>query len=251
MPQPRPFAKEDGVVLGAGFGLSLLILFLGMPRHIFAMFTVLLHEFGHALFGWLFGYPSIPKFDFAYGGGMTFHQDQKLLIILVILGLWGWGLYLFRKNRLTRAMLGGGLLIYLLMVFTSHHMIILLFMGHGTELVFAIVFLYRAVTCSGVVHSIERPLYAASGFFIILHDIYFAWGLVTNPMAQSLYARQKGSMHFGDFSRIGLRHLGASMETVAAFFLLCCLLSLAVAFLVIRYRAHWHTWLQERLRPGE
>jgi hypothetical protein len=38
--------------------------------------------------GWLFGYPSIPAFDFTYGGGVTSHNEtQSVFIVGIVLSL--------------------------------------------------------------------------------------------------------------------------------------------------------------------
>ena len=47
-------------------------------------FVVLAHELGHTLAGWAFGRPSLPAFDFVYGGGVTATMDASKALLLLI-----------------------------------------------------------------------------------------------------------------------------------------------------------------------
>ena len=51
-----------------GLGLAVLTELWPLLRSLIGYFVVLVHELGHAASGWLFGYPSLPAFDFTYGG---------------------------------------------------------------------------------------------------------------------------------------------------------------------------------------
>ena len=91
-------------------------------------------------------------------------------------------------------------------------------MGHGTELLIAGIFFYRALSGAAVVHSVERPLYAAIAFFIVFSDINFSYRLMTSPFARAEYADAKGGGHWMDFSRIAIDHLHVNLTSVAFLF---------------------------------
>lgn len=55
-----------GVML-AIFIAALVVSRVPFLKYLFSFFAILVHEMGYAFAGWLFGYPSIPSFDFFYG----------------------------------------------------------------------------------------------------------------------------------------------------------------------------------------
>jgi hypothetical protein len=240
--------KKGWLTLGAGFVIALIVLFL-LPwiSWVFSYFVTLVHEFGHAIFGWLFGYPSVPAFDFRYGGGITAHQQRHVIIVVAVYGLFCLGLYAYRRNRLTLICLSIGVLLYSLFAFTALHKILILFMGHGLELVFAGIFLYRALSGSAIINALERPLYAIIGFFIELFDIQFAFRLFASPRHRAEYAGAKGGGHWMDFSRIAEEYLHVEVSTVALLFLICCVLPPLAAFLAHRYRDRLHAFIRSLL----
>ena len=224
------------LVLGAGVALACVFLAVPMLRFVFSYLTVLIHELGHAVVGWAFGYPSIPAFDFTYGGGITTidHRSSWLLgfVYVLLVGL----LPAYRRNLTTLICLVVGLGVFALCAHTAAHKVLILFMGHGMELLLAGVFLYRALSGSAVVHAAERPLYAACGVFIVFSDMAFAYGLWASPHQRAAYASAKGGGHMMDFSRIAIDYLGVKLPTVAFFFLLCCVLPVVLSFVVYRYQ---------------
>src|SRR5688500_2816830 len=74
-------------VMGFGLAAAIVVYFVPLTRMMFSALVTLFHELGHAVVGWLFGYPSIPAFDFVYGGGITHMGNfQKPIAYLVALG---------------------------------------------------------------------------------------------------------------------------------------------------------------------
>lgn len=223
-------------VMGVGAALAAAVLMLPWPRFALGYLTTLIHELGHAVFGWLFGYPSVPRFDFTYGGGVTTYQHRATLLLGVVYVLLIGLLPAYRRNRRMLAVLAVGLGVFVLCAHTASHKAIILFMGHGTELVIAAVFVYRALSGSAVVHALERPLYAMCGFFILFSDVAFAYGLWMSPRARMEYGRAKGGGHWMDFDRLARDYLHVRLPTVAFFFLVCCVLAAVAAVLVHRYQ---------------
>ncbi len=247
LPSAPPFEMEDDEplgrrieaagwkALGLGLGLALLTELLPFLRVLVGYFVVLVHELGHTLAGWLFGYPSIPAFDFAYGGGVTSHQDQRPGLLLLVYGVLAFLLWVFRGNRVSFVLVAAASAGYTLLLVTDGADIAMIAMGHGAELLFAALFIHRAVSGRACEHAVERPLYAWIGFHIVFHDVSFAWGLVVSSFQREVYEGAKGGGHWMDFSRLAEEFFGVSLETVAGGFLLLCLLSpvlgLAVSWL--------------------
>jgi len=233
--------------LGGGLALTVFILFIPFLSYIFHYLLTLVHEFGHAIAGWFYGYPSIPAFDFVYGGGITSHQDRKIIIVIVVYLLFASLFYLYRKNPFTLVFLLIIVVLYTVFAFTTGHQVIILFMGHGFELLFAIVFLYRAFSGSSIIVPIERPLYAFLGFFIVFIDIRFAHRLMTSAAYRADYGAAKGGGHWMDFSRIAHEFLNVELISVAAFFFVLCVLTPITAFVIFRYNAYLASFFKRLL----
>jgi hypothetical protein len=224
---------RNALLIGAG----LAALFLAVPflRFVLGYLTILVHELGHAIFAWLFGYPAIPAFDFHYGGGFTSYENRKALLMLLIFAAWGFALWSYRRHRPGLVAVGVLAGIYTLLALTPLHEQLIGFMGHGTELVFAGIFLYRALSGSAVRLPVERPLYAFLGFFILASDVRFALGLIWSPLERQLYADAKGGGDWMDFSQIA-RFFGVGLESVAGIFCLMALLVVPATWFVYRRR---------------
>jgi len=203
----------------------------------------LVHEMGHAIFGWVFGYPSFPAFDVIWGGGVTLHTGRSTaLLILIYIGFAAL-IWLYRKNRATVILLIAALFIHVLFSFTSIHSILILFMGHGTELVIAGIFIYRSLTGRAVFHAFERPLYGIIGFFMVFADLALAFKLLTSASFREVYASAKGGDIDMDFVRITADHLHTSLTPVVIVFLACCFLCLVLSFLAFRYMEYIHSFV--------
>jgi hypothetical protein len=222
--------------LGIGLVTAIVILFVPFLSFVFRYLITLVHEIGHAIWGWLFGYPSIPAFDFTYGGGITMHQDRRMIIVIIVYGLFAWLFYLYRKNHLSLVVLLVIVALYTISAFTSFHSIVILFMGHGTELIFGAIFFYRALSGSSIIIDAERPLYGFLGFFVFFSDIGFAHRLITSTSFRAEYEAAKGGGHWMDFSRIAEEYLKVKLSTVAVLFLFLCIITPFLTFLFFRYK---------------
>jgi hypothetical protein len=224
---------RNALLIGAG--LAALVLALPFVRFVFSYMTILVHELGHAIFAWLFGYPAIPAFDFHYGGGFTSYENRKTLLLLLIFAGWACAIWAYRRHRPGLAAVAGLAGLYTLVALTPLHEQLIGFMGHGTELIFAAIFLYRALSGSAVRLPVERPLYAFVGWFILASDVRFALGLIWNPAERQLYADAKGGGDWMDFSQIA-RFFGAELEAVAGIFCVMALLVVPATWAVYRHR---------------
>lgn len=236
----QPLGSRGWMSVGGGALLALIILMMPRLDFIFQIFITLVHELGHAVFGWLFGYPSVPAFDFMYGGGVTMHQQRALPLVYGVLVLLFAAAIIYRRNLTTVITLAVCGLLYTLISFTRAHEVVNLFMGHGTELIIAGIFLYRGFSGFAVVHAVERPLYAFLGFFVLFSDLRFAYRLITDPVHRYLYEEAKGGGHWMDFSRIAEEYLRVDLSVVALFFLLCCFLPIIAIWI-------YRTWRTEIL----
>jgi hypothetical protein len=248
LPPGREIDTTGWLAFGAGLALALLTEIVPFLRVLVGYFVVLVHELGHTLTGWLFGYPSIPAFDFTYGGGVTSRQDQVLLLVVAVYAVFAMLLGVFRANRASLCAVLALAVGYSAALLMSGADAVIIAMGHGAELLFATVFIHRAVSGRACHHDAERPLYAWIGFHIVFHDMRFAWGLLTNPFQREMYEQAKGGGHWMDFSRLAEGHFGVSLEAVAAGFLVLCFLPPLAGLLVSWLRPEL---VQLRERLGE
>jgi hypothetical protein len=229
--------------LTVGTALALASSFLPLFGVLIGMFVVLSHEMGHALAGWLFAKPSIPAFDFVYGGGVTAHLDRSLPLLLAIYAGFGFLAWMFRLNRNSLILVSVLAAAHALLVVSGGDRAFITMMGHGGELLIAALFLHRAISGRGCKLPVERPLYAWIALHIVIHDLRFAWGLITSDTVRALYGEAKGGGHWMDFDILAREVLHVPLEVVAAAFLAACLATPLVPLLGHWNRAH----VEERL----
>ncbi|MBY0401654.1 hypothetical protein K2X89_15280 [Myxococcota bacterium] len=219
--EPRePLVDRLGwISFSGGFFAALLALQFWPTQAALGAMATLVHEMGHAAFGWLFGYPSIPAFDFSYGGGVTLQQERMPLLAAGVALALGYGVYALREWALLRNALLSLLVLYVPLALTRGHEAAILMMGHGGEVCFATLALHRALSGRGCQLEAERPLYALVGWFLVLAGMRFAWQLRTSDLHRELYESAKGGGHWMDFSRLADEFLHVPLETVAGFFL--------------------------------
>ncbi len=240
--------REGWIAAAVGLGLALLAMAVPFVHTVFSAFTTLVHEMGHAAFGWLYGYPSIPAFDFTYGGGVTLWQTRRpALAWLVQAGLLAL-VYLFRSNPRSRWLAAGLCGAYALTAWSGLHRPIITAMGHGFELLFAGLFLHRALSGNACRVEGERPLYAFLGFFVTFSNLRFAWKLVTDMHERAAYEMAKGGGHWMDFSVLAEQHLHVPLQSVALLFFVACWFPPLLALLVNLHREAAEAWVSELRR---
>lgn len=234
-PGSEGIAREGWVAAALGAGAAAVVVQVPLLRFVFSYLTTLVHEMGHALTGWLYGYPSIPAFDFVYGGGITSHtQRAPWLAVAVQAGLVAL-LWLFRRNPASLALALGANALYALTAWTDAHEAVITAMGHGSELIIAGIFVHRALSGRACHHGAERATYAFAGFFITFDNLRFAYLLASSPYHRAVYEGSKGGGHWMDFSVLA-QTFHTSLEQIAGVFFVLCLLPPLVAFLANHYR---------------
>lgn len=228
--------REAARALALGFAITLLVFFVPILRYVFHTLITLVHELGHTAAAWLFGIPAIPAFDFVYGGGMTVHQGRSTGLLVLIYAAMGAVVWSFRGRRALYPAFGAWIVAYTLLAFTGAHEAIEIAMGHGSELIFAGIFLYRALEGSACRVPAERPLYAFCAFFILLSDATFAAGLLTSADRVADYEAAKGG-HAMDFTRLAADVLHVDLQAIVFVFLLATVLTPFAAFWAYRVKA--------------
>jgi hypothetical protein len=245
------FDKQAVIAMVIGAGLGFWALHARLLYTLSSMMKTLVHELGHTLAGWAFGVPSIPAFDFTYGGGVTMHQQPSKLLIVCIYAGFAYLLFLYRRKPLSLAILAVIIAGHALCMMTPLKEPLTIAMGHGFELIFAGIFLYRAMSGFACVHNVERPLYAFLGFLITFDNIRFAWRLVHSPEHRWQYENAKGGGHWMDFSRLANEFFFVDLSVIANLFMLASLLPVLISVLLYASRELWWEPLVKILSPNE
>ncbi|MEL7059382.1 MAG: hypothetical protein AAGN46_05060 [Acidobacteriota bacterium] len=229
-------ASSPGILLGAALGV--VAFFIPFVRFVLSYLNVLVHEFGHSATAWALGYPSVPAFDWRYGGGVAIHGERSMLVMFVIGALFLWRLVALAEHPGPRNRLLGLGVLYVIVLMTPLDEALRLSMGHGMELIIAGVFLFRALTGEAIIESAERPLYAMCGVFMLICNASLAWGLMHSDVARDAYGMQKGGGHVGDLSRLAKDVFYVPLElTGAALFLATFLTPIAAYVVAARFDA--------------
>jgi hypothetical protein len=236
-----------------GFGLVAAIVAYAFPltRFILSTLVTLFHELGHAVAGWLMGYPSIPAFDFVYGGGLTHHGEFRTSIAIAIgLGFayLGW---LFRENKKSAAIVGALFLVWLFFVTKEwRREIAFASAGHLSEFVLAGILFYQALAGVGWRSpEFERPLGAFVAFFVQIHAMLFAWRLMHDATFLEWYREGKGGALMNDLEVVALDlqiWLGITpqIEGVARWLFAFSFVPMVVGLVWYFQRARWHQLLR-------
>jgi hypothetical protein len=233
-PPPPPPPEVLGIThagwQAAGIGLVMAIVLTWFPFFSFILspLQTLVHEIGHTVAYWVFGYSAIPAFDFGEGGGVTMTDGIRSPMIvaawicgLLILAWWQ------RERKEILAALGVVALLYFLAFNTRGERLSVTLGGHGGEVVFGALFLYRALTGWGVKMEAERPLYAFIGFITLLRSLKLGFMLLGNSVDKAWYLQGKRGMD-NDLV-MGSLYLGWTLEGTARALILFTLLALPAA----------------------
>lgn len=197
---------DERKILLIGFVSAVIVYVLPFTRFIFSALVTLFHEFGHAVAGWLLGYPSLPAFDLMYGGGFTHQGEFKLPIALLVAGLFAYIAYLNRDNRKGLLIVGAIFLVWLLFVTREwRRELVIASAGHLSEFILAGVMLYKAITGEGWRNpDVERPAAAFVAFFVQIHSTHFAWKLINDSGFNQWYREGKGGALMNDLEVVAL-----------------------------------------------
>ncbi len=236
-------------MLAIGMVAALGVMSLPFMRAVLSAFSTLFHEFGHTLFAWFFGYPSLPAFDLQYGGGVAIHFERSLPLVLLVYGGFSWLLWRYRKQGATVLLLACLILpLYSILAFTQANRVITIFMGHGTELLFSGLFLFRAMSGHATFHSFERVLYGFVGFFLLFQVIGFAYEYLNDPVYNAMYHEGKRGTA-NDFIRVASM-TGVATDNVFHFLFVCAITTPLISWLIFRYEPLWYPLLRMIYKTG-
>lgn len=218
-----------------GFVMACALSFFPLLSFVLHPFSTLVHEIGHTAVFWLFGYGAIPAFDFGEGGGVTMTDYERSSLIV---GAWVFGLAVLawwqRERRAILALLAGALVVYFLMYNTRGERLAIALGGHGGEIVFGALFLYRGLTGWGCKLEVERPLYAFIAFMMLFTSLRLGFVLLGNSIDKAWYLQ--GKRGIDNDLVMGALYLGWTVEGMARALIAVTLLAVPAAVIAASLR---------------
>jgi hypothetical protein len=247
--------RKELTILGSGLAAAAVIYVLPFTRFIFSALVTLFHELGHAVVGWLLGHPSLPAFDFVYGGGFTHMGEFHLSIAVAIAAAIAFGGWTFRRNARTLVVLGVIALIWLFFVSAEwRRELAVASAGHAFEFILASIFFYQALAGVGwQIPELERPLGAFAAFFVQIHSMLFAFRLRNDADFLALYREGKGGALMNDLEVVALDlniYLGFNpgIRGVAGMLIVFSFVPFTVALIWYLFRSRSHRFVVSLLQ---
>lgn len=216
-----------GAVTAPIFALTPMLKYMGW------FLASLVHEMGHSAMAWLFGMPAFPAISLA-GHAAAMHSEQSLLLALAIaaaIGAAAWHFLGGRPRRIALALLA---VLYPLCAFTGVKELLHLCAGHGGELAFATLCLWKTLD-GGFTHSrLERALYGTVGWYLLGKNVILCFGLMTSASSRAWYADTGSFGMTNDLIRVAEDVLGWSLPAVAFLVLVVALAVLPAALALWR-----------------
>jgi hypothetical protein len=202
-----------GLVTAPVFALTPMLGYMGW------FLASLVHEMGHAAIAWFFGMPAIPAISMD-GHAAAVHSEQQVMLALLVsaglaLAAWRWLAGPWRWVGVALA-----LVLHPLLAFTGAKDLLHLLAGHGAEMVFATLCLWKALDGGFTSSRLERALYGTVGWYLVGKNAFLCFGLLTSSAARAAYD-ENGSFGFtNDYLRVAHEVVGCRLETVAALMLI-------------------------------
>ncbi len=220
---------EPWLYLGLGLATAPIFAWTPILQYMGWFLAALVHEMGHAAVAWLCGMPAIPAISLG-GHAAAVHAQQSLFLVLAIAAAIGAAAWHALAGRARWIALGSVAVLYPLLAFTAAKELVHLLAGHGAELAFATLCLWKALDGGFTDSRLERALHGTLGWTLLGKNAALCWGLAHSARARGHY-RSNGSFGLtNDYIRVAEDVLGCELPTVALAMLGLSLLVLPAAF---------------------
>ncbi|AFY37714.1 hypothetical protein Lepto7376_1362 [[Leptolyngbya] sp. PCC 7376] len=237
--QWRSPTKETIQAIAIGLGIGVAIFVIPFSRFILNTFLTFVHELGHAVAFWAFGYPAVPSFDFIFGGGITLALNQVGILVAVVYILLGYIAFLYRRNSRTLILLGGLAVLHLLCLISPWHQAAITMMGHVAEILAVFICGYFALGRYFCYVGGEQTMYAMLSGFSFLENCSFFGKLMFSDTFRITYRVGKGGLLDNDLVLLSNVHFPLGLEGTASLFFLCTIAMPILAWCTFRYEPLW------------
>lgn len=198
----------------------------------------LVHEMGHAALAWLCGMPSVPAISLA-GHAAAVHGPPSALLALLctaVLATLAWTKLAGRARVVAVALV---VVLHPALAFSPARELVHLLGGHGAELAFATLCLWKALDGGFTQSRLERALYGTVGWTLLGANASLCLGLVRSAAERAQY-RSSGSFGLTNDYLRAAQLLGWTLPSVALGMLLLALLVLPAALGLWRLSSRAH-----------
>ena len=147
------------------------------------------HEAGHTFAALSMGYIAFPRISLDAHQPFTFIGEQQFLALCFI--AWAGLAYVAYRCVQMRFLWRVFLAIAIAYPFIAFHpmrrQLFILLMGHGSELIFAGIFLWRANTGLFTAGRADRVAYAVVGWAVVFANFGLCWGILFDPRTRAEY----------------------------------------------------------------
>jgi hypothetical protein len=197
----RGHGREPWVFLGLGLLTAPVFAWTPLLQYMAWFLASLVHEMGHAGLAWLCGMPAIPAISLA-GEAAAVHGAQSRLAALSVAAVLAALAWTRLAGRARAVVLSALVLGYPVLAFTSMREVVHLLAGHGAELLFATLCLWKTLDGGFTDSRSERVLYGTVGWMLLGRNLGLCWGLIRSATARSEY-RASGSFGLtNDYLRV-------------------------------------------------
>lgn len=211
-----------GLVTAPIFALTPLLNYMGW------FLASLVHEMGHAAFAWLCGMPAMPAISLD-GHAAAVHSEQSLFLVALIalgLGAGAWNVFTGRVRWIVLALLA---VAYPAIALTSAKELLHLLAGHGGELAFATLCLWKTLDGGFTDSKLERALYGMLGWFLLGKNAHLCFALMQSAGARAEYDANGSFGLTNDYIRVAEDVLHCPLQRVALMMLVACVFVLPAA----------------------
>jgi hypothetical protein len=197
----RGHRREPWVFLGLGLLTAPVFAWTPLLQYMAWFLASLVHEMGHAGLAWLCGMPAIPAISLA-GEAAAVHGEQSRLAALSVAAVLAAIAWTRLAGRARTIVLSALVLGYPVLAFTSMREVVHLLAGHGAELLFATLCLWKTLDGGFTDSRSERVLYGTVGWMLLGKNLWLCWGLIRSAVARAEY-RTSGSFGLtNDYLRV-------------------------------------------------
>jgi hypothetical protein len=210
----RRARAEPWFYLGLGLVIAPIFAWTPLLQYMGWFLASLVHEMGHSAVAWFCGMPAFPAIALD-GHAAAVHGPQLLFLVALIAG--GMASFLWKRLEGTRriaALIALGIL-YPALAFTSARELAHLVAGHGGELAFATLCLWKALDGGFTESRAERLAYGVVGWYLAGKNLFLFGGLFGSAASRAHYAENGSFGMTNDMIRVAEDVLGWRLESVA------------------------------------
>lgn len=169
-----------------------------------------LHEIGHTISNWFYGYAYTPIVDLEHGGGPGYSEGKHWIVQYLTYALLAIGLFYWKDHKPSLFILLCIGLFHSITAYNDAHKIIMVLSGYALPLFLACYFLHRAWSNTAPRGNLERYLNATIGFSLLFHQAIIFWGISQKNIQSTTYNPKRGEVALHDID--ALMHLVPSLS---------------------------------------